>query len=444
MEDFFLKKYFIKTYGCQMNVHESEKLAGMLESLGYVATDEYNDADIIVFNTCCIRDGVEHKIFANVGMLKKLSIKNPNLIVAICGCMAQNPGKAEAFIKRYPFVNIVFGTHNLNEFGEYVKNFENSHKTICEIWEKEGTIDESTPMNRTSGLNAWVNIMYGCNNFCTYCIVPYVRGRERSRKKSEIIEEVKGLVKEGYKIITLLGQNVNSYGNDCSTEGTFAELLADLCKIEGDFRIKFMTSHPKDLTDECIKLIGKEKKLSKAVHLPVQSGSNEILEAMNRRYTAQHYLKLVEKMKKNIPNLSLTTDIIVGFPGETEENFMDTYKLIDTVKFSGVFAFMYSRRKGTIADKMENQIPLSVKRERVNKILELSRNIIADQNKHLVGTIQDCLLLEKVDGGYVGQIDCGKNVTITTNEDIELTKYYDVRITKYEDKKLYGEFVKEK
>ncbi len=438
-----MKKYLIKTYGCQMNVHESEKLSGMLEGLGYISTEDITDADIIVFNTCCIRDGVEHKIFANVGMLQKIVAKKPNLIVAICGCMAQNEGKAEAFIKRYPFVNIVFGTHNLNEFGEYVKNYEKTHKTICEVWDKEKEIDENTPMNRTSGLNAWVNIMYGCNNFCTYCIVPYVRGRERSRKKSEIIEEVKELVQQGYKIITLLGQNVNSYGNDCQ-EGSFAELLSDLCKIEGDFRIKFMTSHPKDLTDECIALIGKEKKLSKAVHLPVQSGSNKVLETMNRKYTAEHYLNVVQKMKKQIPNLALSTDIIVGFPGETEEDFQDTYNLVKKVRYNGVFAFMYSRRKGTLADKMDNQIPLNVKRERVNKLLALSKGIAAEHNQELIGSIQDCLIIEQGLEGYYGQIDCGKNIFIETNEKIKLETYHDVRIIKYEDKKLYGEIIKEK
>ena len=428
-----------------MNTHESEKLSGMLESLGYLATDDMKTADIIVFNTCCIRDGVEQKIFANVGMLKKVALKNPNLIVAVCGCMAQNKGKAETFIKRYPFVNIVFGTHNLNEFMNYLKDYEICHKTVCEIWETDhDRINEKTPMNRTSGLNAWVNIIYGCNNFCTYCIVPYVRGRERSRKKSEIIEEVTQLVKEGYKIITVLGQNVNSYGNDCQSEGNFTDLLADLCKIEGDFRIKFLSSHPKDLSDSLIDLIATEKKMSKAIHLPVQSGSNPILKEMNRKYTAEHYLGIVDKMKKKIKNLALTTDIIVGFPGETEEDFKDTYDLLEKVKYNNVFAFMYSQRTGTLADKMENQIPLKVKREKVNKILELARNISATHNVEIIGTKQDCLVLDKTEDGYTGQLDSGKNIIILSKTEIELKKYYTVLITKYENKKLYGKIAKEK
>ena len=285
-----MKHYLIKTYGCQMNVHESEKLAGMLKSLGYNETNNAEQADIIVFNTCCIRDSAEQKVLGNIGAVKKLKKQNPNLIIAVCGCMAQENGRKELFQEKYKHVNIVFGTHNLHNFKEYILNFEKSKKNIYDIWEKEVEINENVEMYRTSNNNAWVNIMYGCNNFCTYCIVPYVRGRERSRTIEDITAEVKTLVNEGYKTITLLGQNVNSYGNDFSDETNFAKLLRTLCSLKGDFKIKFMTSHPKDLTDEVINVIATEPKMSKVIHLPVQSGSNRILKLMNRNYTVEHYL----------------------------------------------------------------------------------------------------------------------------------------------------------
>ncbi len=300
-----MKHYLIKTYGCQMNVHESEKLAGMLKSLGYNETNNAEQADIIVFNTCCIRDSAEQKVLGNIGAVKKLKKQNPNLIIAVCGCMAQENGRKELFQEKYKHVNIVFGTHNLHNFKEYILNFEKSKKNIYDIWEKEVEINENVEMYRTSNNNAWVNIMYGCNNFCTYCIVPYVRGRERSRTIEDITAEVKTLVNEGYKTITLLGQNVNSYGNDFSDETNFAKLLRTLCSLKGDFKIKFMTSHPKDLTDEVINVIATEPKMSKVIHLPVQSGSNRILKLMNRNYTVEHYLELIKKIKQQVDRKSV-------------------------------------------------------------------------------------------------------------------------------------------
>ena len=328
------KHYYIKTYGCQMNVHESEKLAGMLKSLNYEETTDMANADVIVFNTCCIRDAAEQKVLGNIGAVKKLKKLNPNLIVAVCGCMAQEDGRKELFKEKYPHVSIVFGTHNLHMFKEYLIQYNNNKKKIFDVWESEKEINENVDMYRTSNNNAWVNIMYGCNNFCTYCIVPYVRGRERSRAMADIVAEVKGLINEGYKYITLLGQNVNSYGNDFKDGTNFATLLKTLANLDGDFRIKFMTSHPKDLTDEVITAIATEPKLSKVIHLPVQSGSNRILKLMNRNYTVEHYKTLIKKIKDQVPNYFISTDIIVGFPHETEEDFMATYNLVDEVKIN--------------------------------------------------------------------------------------------------------------
>lgn len=430
------KHYYIKTYGCQMNVHESEKLAGMLKSLNYEETNDMANADVIVFNTCCIRDAAEQKVLGNIGATKKLKKQNPNLIIAVCGCMAQEKGRAELFKEKYPYVSIVFGTHNLHKFKEYLIEFQNKHQKIYNIWENEKEINEDVEMYRTSNNNAWVNIMYGCNNFCTYCIVPYVRGRERSRLLDDIVSEVKQLINDGYKYITLLGQNVNSYGNDFKDGTNFAKLLTTLAHLDGDFRIKFMTSHPKDLTEEVINVIANEKKLSKVIHLPVQSGSNKILKLMNRNYTVEHYKDLIDLIKTKVPNYFISTDIIVGFPHETEEDFMQTYKLVEDVNYGGVFAFMYSPRTGTVAEKMDNQVPQEIKNERVNKLLALSKKIIKEQNQQLVGKTMEALIEEKTEDGYLATLDCGKNVIITTTEKINLPTFKDVKITGINKNKL--------
>ncbi len=436
-----MKHYFIKTYGCQMNVHESEKLAGMLKSLGYTETESMEQADVIVFNTCCIRDSAEQKVLGNIGSTKKLKKLNPNLIVAVCGCMAQEDGRKDLFKEKYPYVNIVFGTHNLHLFKEYLINYQQSHKNIYDIWEKEAAINEDVEMYRTSNNNAWVNIMYGCNNFCTYCIVPYVRGRERSRTITDIVNEVKQLVAEGYKIVTLLGQNVNSYGNDFKDGTNFAMLLKELCKIPGDFRIKFMTSHPKDLTDEVINVIATEPKLSKVIHLPVQSGSNRILKLMNRNYTVEHYLGLIEKIKANVPNYFISTDLIVGFPTETEEDFMDTYNLVKKVEYGGVFGFIYSKRTGTIAEKMDGQIDDQTKHDRVNRLLSLSKSLIKEQNQKLIGTINEALIEQKTTNGYLATLDNGKNVVLITDKTLTIPSFVNVKVNSLERNKLICELV---
>ena len=437
-----MKHYLIKTYGCQMNVHESEKLAGMLKSLGYNETNNAEQADIIVFNTCCIRDSAEQKVLGNIGAVKKLKKQNPNLIIAVCGCMAQENGRKELFQEKYKHVNIVFGTHNLHNFKEYILNFEKSKKNIYDIWEKEVEINENVEMYRTSNNNAWVNIMYGCNNFCTYCIVPYVRGRERSRTIEDITAEVKTLVNEGYKTITLLGQNVNSYGNDFSDETNFAKLLRTLCSLKGDFKIKFMTSHPKDLTDEVINVIATEPKMSKVIHLPVQSGSNRILKLMNRNYTVEHYLELIKKIKQQVPNYFISSDIIVGFPTETEEDFMATYNLVKEVNYGGVFGFIYSKRTGTIAEKMDGQVSDEIKHDRVNRLLKLSKQIIKEQNLALVGTVNEALVESKTENEYLATLDNGKNVILQTSENIKIPSFVNVRVNSIDRNKLICSLVK--
>ncbi|MBO5885046.1 MAG: tRNA (N6-isopentenyl adenosine(37)-C2)-methylthiotransferase MiaB [Clostridia bacterium] len=369
--------YNIVTYGCQMNVHESEKIAGILEKMGYKNTNSREDADIVVFNTCAIREGAEDRAFGNIGALKKSKKQNPNKLIIICGCMTQQKHIAENLFKTFPFVDIILGTHNIHLLETLITRKQKEKKRILDYMESSNVIEGLSPY-RTSGDNAWVNIMYGCNNFCTYCIVPYVRGRERSRKKEDILTEIRDVIKtQSYKTITLLGQNVNSYGNDDSSQGSFAELLADICKLEGDFKVTFMTSHPKDLSDELIDVMKNNDKIVKEIHLPVQSGSNNILKLMNRKYTREHYLSLIEKLRTAMPNIRITTDLIVGFPTETEEDFNDTCDLVKTVKYDGIFAFMYSKRSGTVAEKMEGQVEDCIKNKRVNYLLNLEKEIKA-------------------------------------------------------------------
>lgn len=371
--------YHIVTYGCQMNVHESEKISFILENMGYQFTPNREDADVIVFNTCAIREGAEERVFGNVGALKKLKKSRPELVIAVCGCMTQKEETAKRFKQKFPFVDVILGTFNLHKIGEYIAKAKN--QKVFELW-SEGELDEEQGYNRSSGKNAWVNIMQGCNNFCTYCIVPYVRGREHSRSVENILSEVKQIAASGqYDKITLLGQNVNSYGKDLSPSVSFAELLRLVAAANGDFKVGFMTSHPKDLTDELIEEIATNDKVLKEIHLPAQSGNNRILKLMNRKYTREHYLSIIEKIKSRIPNVKITSDFIVGFPTETEEEFEDTMSLVEKVKFDGIFAFMYSPREGTVAAKMEGQIPLEVKKQRVNKLLALEKKIQKEAKK---------------------------------------------------------------
>lgn len=370
-----------------MNVHESEKLAGVLEARGILSCDKIEDADIILFNTCAIREGAQDRAVGNVGALKKMKKENPNKIIAICGCMTQQKQVSEKLYKTFPFVDIIFGTKNLDKFSDFIDEIINNREIVKKTEKKlkkerileisdEDLVLENMPIHRTSGNNNWVNIIYGCNNFCSYCIVPYVRGRERSRKKEDILNEIKSILSEHKaekQKITLLGQNVNSYGKDIYENYGFKDLLHDICALEGDFEVTFMTSHPKDITKEVIETLASEKKILKELHLPIQSGSNAILKAMNRRYAVESYLEKVDYLRSLMPDIRLTTDIIVGFPGETDEDFKATCDLIEKVKYAGIFAFMYSPRPNTPAEKMENQVPNEIKNYRVNYLLNLQK-----------------------------------------------------------------------
>lgn len=391
-------KYIVLTMGCQLNENDSEKISGMLEEMGYSKTDKIEDANVVAFNTCCVRENAEDRLFGKLGEVKKYKETN-GTIIAIGGCMMQEKHIVDKLKHSYPFFDIVFGTHTLYKFPEDVYNAIVNGKQIEDIIDIDGEVIEGLPIKRDDNIKASVAIMNGCNNFCTYCIVPYVRGRERSRKAEDIIAEVKCLAKEGYKEITLLGQNVNSYmrvereQNLATGEiDSFAKLLREVNKIDGIERIRFISPHPKDFTDDVIEAIRDCEKVCKIIHLPLQSGSTEILKRMNRKYTKEQYLALVEKMKARIPGIVLSTDIIVGFPGETEEDFEDTLDVVSKVHFEQVYMFIYSRRVGTQADKMENQVPDEVKHERFDRLKKLAESQIAGNNQKYVNTIQKVLV----------------------------------------------------
>ncbi len=436
--------YLIKTYGCQMNIHESEKIAGILEKLGYTETKEETTADIVVFNTCCIRETAEAKINGHIGEIKKHKERNPELIVVVCGCMSQQKNVAENLKKRFPFIDIILGTSNLNLLESQISVVKSSRRNQTLIDINEFGINENIPVYRTSGTNAWVNIIYGCNNFCTYCIVPYVRGRERSRCQETIIAEVKQLVKEGYKEITLLGQNVNSYGKDLNDGSSFAKLLNELGKIEGEYKLRFMTSHPRDFTDDVIDAIASNPKICHTIHLPIQSGSNHMLKAMNRHYDKEHYLGLVNKIRAKIPDVGLTTDIMVGFAGETEEDFLETLDLVKQVRFSGIFTFIYSRRKGTPGYDMPNQVPQSVKKDRIKRLIATQNVIVKEISKEHEGKVFEIIVEGKnskySDGTYCGRTDDGRLVNFKS--DVDLTgEIVSVKIKTSKSATLWGDIV---
>lgn len=390
-------KYSILTMGCQLNENDSEKLSGMIEEMGYTRTENIEEADLIVLNTCCVRENAEDKLFGKLGEVKKIKEKR-GTIIAIGGCMMQEEHIVEKLQKSYPFFDIVFGTHTLHKFPQDLYNIILNKKRIEDIINIDGEIVEGLPIKRNDKIKASVTIMYGCNNFCSYCIVPYVRGRERSRKAEDILKEVQELADKGYKEITLLGQNVNSYmrmekGENKNEKITsFAELLYEVNKIEGIERIRFVSPHPKDFTDDVIEAIKKCDKVCKLIHLPLQSGNTKVLKEMNRKYTKEQYLNLVEKMKKEIPNVTFSTDIIVGFPGETDEEFEDTLDVVRKVKFEQVYMFIYSRRVGTPGNRMENQVPEEQKHVRFDKLKALVESQIAENNKKYVGTTQKVLV----------------------------------------------------
>lgn len=430
-------KYYIHAYGCQMNVHESEKLAGILEEKGYLPAEKENDADIIVFNTCCVRETAETKILGNLGIVKKLKETKPDLKVCVCGCMAQKKGEADRLKKRCPFINLIFGTHNLYKFDQYLDEIM-SGQNVIEVWDTDKTLPEKTPIKRSDSVNAWVNIMYGCNNFCSYCIVPYVRGREISRSEQDVLQDVKKLISEGYKEITLLGQNVNSYGNDFSDKSNhFAALLEKCASFEGDYKIRFMTSHPKDLSEEVVKTIASCDKLADFIHLPVQAGSDRILSLMNRRYTSGQYLEKIDMIRSYIPDAGLSSDIMVGFPTETEEDFSDTMNIVKKVGYNNLYTFIYSRRSGTPADKME-QVELATKKRRIKELIALQFEIGCDLAKKCVGKTYRVLC-----DGYDGKTASGKSScekAIYFPSDINpVGKFVNVTVTHTKNNQLYGE-----
>ena len=386
------KKYFLKTYGCQMNEHDSENIKAMLEELSFVEVDNYKDADLVLLNTCSIRENAHNKAFGMLGRLKHIKENdNPDLIVGLCGCMAQEEGVVEKIIKKYKWVNFVFGTHNMHRLPYILNDALQNQKQEIEVLSREGNIIEGVPVKRESPYKAYVNIIYGCDKFCTYCIVPYTRGKQRSRNPKDIIREVEELVKDGYKEVTLLGQNVNAYGKDFDYQYTMENLLEDVSHT-GIPRIFFMTSHPWDFTDGMIDVIAKNKNIMPYVHLPVQSGSSRILKLMGRRYTKESYLELFDKIRERIPNVSLSTDIIVGFPGEEEEDFLETLDLVEHCKYDNAYTFIYSPREKTPAAKLDNQVPEDVKEERLQRLNKVVNKYFLQQNKKLVGQVLSVLV----------------------------------------------------
>ena len=435
-----------------MNVHESEKIAGILEDMGYSDCPEEGNPDVIVFNTCCIRDTAERRALGNIGVTKAEKKRNPNLILAVVGCMPQQDGVADSLKERYPYVDIVLGTRNIAQLKDEIQKVIASRNRIKKRSDKKYRcfdteqpinyleIDEKTPQTRTSYPNAWINIIYGCNNFCTYCIVPYVRGREVSRDMNSVLDEVKKCVDEGYKEITLLGQNVNSYGNDVDDPNVnFANLLREIDKIEGKFRVRFMTSHPKDLNDDIIDAMANSSKICNNLHLPIQAGSDKVLANMNRRYDSAKYLQTIEKLRKAMPDIGITTDIMVGCPMETEDDFQKTLEIVEKLRYANAFTFIYSPRKGTPAAKME-QIPYAVKQERISRLIKLQNKITKEISDTYVGGVFEVLcedIAPKYEGMVCGRTESGRLVTFEgTSEDIG--KFFNVKISQSKSASLFG------
>ena len=436
------KFYHLKTYGCQGNLADSEKMAGILEKMGYKRVDTDEEADVIIFNTCAIRENAENRVFGELGRIKSLKKQKPSLIMGICGCMSQEEHVVNTIKDKYPQVDLVFGTHNIHMLGEYLYEIINNNSRIIDVLSYEGDIIEEVPVIRESNKKAWVNIMYGCDEFCTYCIVPYTRGRERSRMPKDIIREVEELAKEGYIEVTLLGQNVNAYGKDLGINYTFSNLLDDLNKTDIK-RIRFTTSHPRDLDLETIKVMGKGGNIMPHLHLPVQSGSNEILKKMNRKYTKEEYLEKIKLLNEYVPGISITTDIIVAFPGETESDFEETLDLVRKSNFEGAFTFIFSPRVGTPAYKMENNLTESEKKERLLKLNDLINEGFLRGNKRFEGETLEVLVdgvSEKDSSVLSGYTKHEKLVNFIGTKDL-IGKLVNVKITKAYSWHLYGEVV---
>ena len=436
------KKYFLKTYGCQMNEHDSENMKAILEEMGFKETENMEDADLVLLNTCSIRENAHNKVFGMLGRAKHLKSTKKDLIVGIAGCMAQEEVVVKDILKKYKWMDFVLGTHNIEQLSELVYDSLKKHELKIEAQSCEGKVLEGLPTTRNSKVKAFVNIMYGCDKFCTYCIVPYTRGKQRSRKPDDIIKEVEQLVKDGYQEVTLLGQNVNAYGKDLNIQYTMTNLLQDVAKTNIN-RIRFVTSHPWDFTDDMIETIAKYENIMPSIHLPVQSGNNEILKLMGRRYTKEEYLTLFNKIKEKIPNVSITTDIIVGFPNETEEQFNDTLDLVNKCKFDLAFTFIFSKRVGTPAEKMQDNISLEEKEERLYKLNELINKYALENNEKLLNKTVKVLVEGPSDKNdmLMGYTDTNKLVNIKGPKEI-IGKIVDVKIIQIKTWSLDGEYVK--
>ncbi len=437
------KTYHIITYGCQMNVHDSENISAIMEDLGYTKNEDMDKSDVIILNTCAIRENAHNKVTGMLGRIKHLKETRPEIITMLCGCMAQEEGIANMLKDKYKWVNIVFGTHNIHMIPTYLLNNLKEQTQELEVFSIEGNVYEGIPVKRDSKYTAWVNIMYGCDKFCTYCIVPYTRGKQRSRLNTDIINEVKELVKDGYKEVTLLGQNVNAYGKDLDANYTFANLLEDVAKTNID-RIRFVTSHPWDFTDEMIKVISKYDNIMPYIHLPIQSGSDDILKKMGRKYTIKEYTTLFNKLKSKIPNVSISTDIIVGFPNETEEDFNATLDIVRKLRYDLAYTFIYSKREGTPASKMEDAITLETKKERLAKLNELVNECAKENNMKYLNKEVKVLLTDHSDklGNLSGYTDTMKLVNVKA-DDKYLGKIVNVKITDAKTWSLDGVLVDE-
>lgn len=439
---FLGKKYFLRTYGCQMNEHDGEQIEAILEHLGMSPCDELETADVIVLNTCAIRENAHDKVFGYLGRIKHLKKERPEVLVCIGGCMSQEENVANELLNRHPYVNIVFGTHNIHELGSMLLEAKTGSQDI-EVYSKEGDVYEHVPYKRASNITAWVNIIYGCDKFCTYCIVPYTRGKERSRKLEEIVKEVKALKEKGYQEVTLLGQNVNAYGHDLEENVEFSDLLEEVAKT-GIPRIRFVTSHPWNFTDKIIEKIAKYDNIMPYIHLPLQSGSDRILKLMGRKYTKEEYLTLFKKMKEKIPNVAITTDIIVGFPGETEEDFLETLEVVNECKFDGAYTFIFSPREGTPAAKMKDDTPLEVKEERLQRLNEVINEYSKKANLKYVDKVVPVLILgvsEKDQNKVYGYTDTMKLVNVDASKET-IGKIIDVKITDAKSFSLDGQEIK--
>ena len=451
MKNIGLKTYKIVTFGCQMNARDSEKLAGVLEEKGYKEIDDENSADIVIFNTCTVRENANQKLYGHIGQLKSSYMQNKNKIIGICGCMMQEKDEVVKIREKYPYVKLIFGTHNIDEFSDLIDEILLSNERVIKVYDKSDNIERTLPTKRVYKFKCGINIMFGCNNFCTYCIVPYVRGRERSRDVDSIISEIEKVVRDGVIEVMLLGQNVNSYKGKASNkysfinndEVTFSELLNEVCKIDGLKRVRFMTSHPKDLSDNLIEVIKNNKKVCRHIHLPVQSGSNDILERMNRHYTREKYIGVVNKIRNEIEDVAITTDIIVGFPGERDIDFDDTISLIKEIGYDAVFTFEYSKRTGTKAASMENQVPINIVKDRFKILLDVVEEFSGKNTKKYEGRTMDVLVegIDKEKGKLTGRLSNNYLVHFEGDNNL-IGKIVDVKLVKSKGFYFEGELVK--